>query len=177
MVKPRETPLSASLGLAPAPSPLCLWPAATGADRQGRQAAPPCICSLFVLYVRTKPRRKIPHGRHRLCPPRHSEADRLCAVACPEKLDAPALGSPAGSPLAQRLDRRASQDEAAFRFRPPAVLQAGGLCRTPRPHQAPRRPGRLLPRQGAHVEVDRREPVSTAPAGDALAIIQSFAMS
>ena len=41
----------------------------------------------------------------------------------------------------ERLDRRAGADETPLRARQPAVIQAGLLCRAPRPHQAPRCPG------------------------------------
>src|SRR6056297_1573832 len=76
------------------------------------------------------------------------------------------MGSSARSALLERLDRRAGQAEAGHAGQP-SDIKAGRLGRTSRPHQAPSRAGRVLPRQGADVEVDRREQVKLGrPCGD-----------
>ena len=52
--------------------------------------------------------------------------------------------------------------------RPAAVVETGRLCRASRPHQTARRSGRVLPRQGHDVEMDRREQVNDKPVGEVL---------
>jgi len=108
----------------------------------------------------TKQQRSFRDGRHQFCPTSHAQADRLRAVIGAAQPDPVTLGGAAGSARIEFLDRRAGQAEAGFRPRLPADVKAGGLCRAPRPDQAPRSPGRMLPRQRADVEVDRREPVT-----------------
>lgn len=52
---------------------------------------------------------------------------RVCAVARPAQPNPPPLGSSAGPPVPERLDRGTGPDETDLRSRPPALLQAGGL--------------------------------------------------
>ncbi len=67
-----------------------------------------------------------------------------------------------------RRDRGAGPAEAGIRHGPAAHVEAGGLRGETRPDQTARRPGGMLPRQRADVEVDRREQVIPTPAGSAL---------
>lgn len=94
-------------------------------------------------------------------PEKPAQADRLRAVTGAQEPDAVTLGGAAGPAGFEFLDRCAGQAETGLRARPAAVLQAGRLCRAARPDQAARRSGRVLPRQGPDVEVDRREPVTS----------------
>lgn len=77
----------------------------------------------------------------------------------PSQPDTFAMGGSARSAVPERLDRRTSQAHTRDSAGQPALVQTDRLCRAPRPHQAPRRAGRVFPRQGADVEVDRREQV------------------
>ena len=81
------------------------------------------LCSIF----RANPERGFRHGKHHERPARSAQADRLCAVARPAQLNAPALGGSARPVIFERLDRGSDPAEAGIGYGPAAHVQAGGL--------------------------------------------------
>ena len=120
------------------------------------------ILFLLCSILRDKPAREFSHRQHHACPARDAQADRLCAVAGATQPDSSAVGGAAGSAIAERLDRSPGPAENGLQHGHAPLVQTSRLRRTSRPYQAARRAGRMLPRQGADVEVDRRKQVTAS---------------